>query len=35
MTLHGLKKLGKKSSIWWHYDKILVHLKEFEPYIFS
>jgi hypothetical protein len=31
--LHGRKGLGKKDRKWWHCDKILVHLKEFEPIV--
>ncbi len=31
MSLHGKKGLGKKYKKWWHYDKILVHLKKFGP----
>ncbi len=31
MSLHGKKRLGKKDRKGWHYDKILVHFKEFGP----
>jgi hypothetical protein len=30
-SLHAKKWLGKKEKKRWHYDKILVHLKEFSP----
>jgi len=29
--LHDEKGLGKKYKKGWHYDKILVHFKEFKP----
>ncbi len=32
MSLHGKKGLGKKNRKGWHYNKILVHLKEFAPH---
>jgi hypothetical protein len=31
MSVHSKRVLGKKDKKRWHYDKILVHLKEFEP----
>ncbi len=31
MFLHGKKGLGKKDRKRWHYDKILVHLKNLHP----
>ncbi len=31
MSLQGKKRLGKKDRKGWHYDEILVHLKEFGP----
>ncbi len=33
MSLHGKKGLGKKDIKIWQCDKILVHLKKFEPMI--
>jgi hypothetical protein len=33
--LHGKKGLGKKDKKRWCCDKILVHLKEFGPFIGS
>ncbi len=29
MSLHGIKRLGKKDRAGWHCDKFLVHLREF------
>ncbi len=31
VSLHGEEGLGKKDKKRRHYDKILVHLKEFAP----
>jgi len=35
VSLHGKKGLGKKYNKGWHCDNILVHLKEFAPFMES
>jgi len=33
VSLHDKKGLGKEDKKGWCYDKILIHLKKFEPMV--